>query len=234
MRICYVVVRILIIEDHPQMAAFLRQGLTESGFSVDLAANGEDGERMASSGDFSLIILDLMLPDVPGMLVCRNLRHRNVTTPVLILSALSSTGEKVSGLEAGADDYLIKPFEFEELTARVRALLRRGSASSAMTLTYSDVEMDLSQRVVDRDGQRIKLTVKEFALLEFFLRNPGVILTRSSISEKVWSMNFDPESNVIDVYVSMLRRKIEKGFKHPLIHTMIGRGYMLSQDTPNA
>lgn len=224
---------ILVIEDHPQMAAFLSQGLSESGFSVQLAGNGKDGESLAASRSFDLIILDLMLPDVSGTQICSNLRRRHVKTPILILTALSSTKDKVVNLDAGADDYLIKPFEFDELIARLRALHRRGLNGSATTLKYSDIEMDLTHRVVRRQGQKIKLTTKEFALLEYFMRNPEQVLSRANISQKVWDMNFDLDSNVIDVYISMLRRKLDRSFGHPVIQTVVGSGYVLSEKAQN-
>ena len=167
-----------------------------------------------------------------GFQVCRNLRRRRISTPILILTALSATGDKVAGLDAGADDYLQKPFEFDELLARVRALLRRGQAKEASKLKFDDLEMDLLSRTVTRAGQQIRLTAKEFALLEYLMRYPNRLLTRTSIGEHVWDMNFDSESNVIDVYVSMLRRKMDKGFSRRLIHTVIGAGYMLSLQEP--
>jgi len=224
--------RLLVIEDNPKMAALIQKGLTEQGYAVDLAHSGHDGEFMAAGEVYDAVILDLMLPDQDGLIVCRNLRRRGVHTPILMLTALSTTQDKVTGLDAGADDYLAKPFEFDELVARIRALLRRGQAREASTLNFEDIEMDLLKRTVTRAGQKIKLTAKEFALLEYFLRNPNRVLSRTAIGEHVWDMNFEPESNVIDVYVSMLRRRIDKGYDRQLIHTMIGAGYMLSTEPP--
>jgi DNA-binding response OmpR family regulator len=221
-------VHILVIEDHPQMAAFLKQGLSESGFTVQLAGNGHDGEALAVSQKFDLIILDLMLPDGSGTQICHNLRRREIKTPILILTALSSTTDKVENLNAGADDYLIKPFEFDELIARLRALHRRGANGTSTLLKYSDIEMDLAHRLVRRQGQKIRLTTKEFALLEFFMRNPEQILSRASISQKVWDISLDLDSNVIDVYISMLRRKLDRNFETPVIQTVVGSGYVLS------
>jgi DNA-binding response OmpR family regulator len=175
-----------------------------------------------------------MLPDADGVQVCRNLRRRGVKTPILILTALSNTADKVTGLEAGADDYLTKPFEFEELLARVRALLRRGQAAEAAVLRFEDLEVDLSRRTVLRSGHKIKLTSKEFSLLEHLIRHPNRVLSRASISNQVWDMELDPESNVFEVYMSMLRRKVDKSFDRPLIHTVIGSGYMLSSEPPSA
>ena len=225
--------RLLVIEDNPKMAGFVRQGFSEQGHAVDVAHRGYDGEEMAASEPYDVIILDVMLPDEDGLQVCRNLRRRGVTTPILMLTALSSTADKVTGLEAGADDYLTKPFEFEELTARVRALLRRRQAQESSLLRFEDVEMDLMSRKITRAGHRIKLTTKEFALLEYLMRNPNRVLSRTAIGEHVWDMNFDSDSNVIDVYVSMLRRKVDKDFDKRLIHTVIGAGYVLSTEAPD-
>jgi DNA-binding response OmpR family regulator len=226
--------RLLVIEDNAKMAGFIAQGLSEHGYAVDVAHTGEEGERLAAAAPYDGIILDLMLPDHNGVEICRNLRRGGMKTPILILTALSTTADKVTGLDAGADDYLTKPFEFDELIARVRALLRRGQAREASVLQFEDVEMDLVGRRVSRGGQRLNLTTKEFALLEYFMRNPNRVLTRTAIGEHVWDMNFETESNVIDVYISMLRRKIDKGFDRRLIHTVIGAGYMLSTEGSDA
>lgn len=225
--------RLLVVEDNPKMAGIIRQGLTEQGYAVDVANKGHDGEDMAASESYDAIVLDVMLPDLNGVQVCRNLRRRGVKTPVLMLTALSTTGDKIEGLDAGADDYLTKPFDFDELLARIRALLRRGQDQEASHLRFGDVEMDLLTRTVTRAGHKVKLTAKEFSLLECFLRKPNRVLTRAAIGEHVWDMNFDSDSNVIDVYVSMLRRKIDKDFDKPLIHTFIGSGYMLSLESPD-
>ncbi len=217
--------RILVIEDNPKMAGAIRQGLTEQGFNVDASHSGYEGEDLAASGAYDVILLDLMLPDRDGIDVCRNLRRREIKTPILMLTSLSGTAKKVSGLDAGADDYLTKPFEFDELVARVRALLRRGQATESVRLSYADLEIDLSRRTATREGERIKLSGKEFVLLEFMLRNPDKVLSRMTIVEKVWDMNYEPSSNVVDVYISSLRRKIDKPYGTPLIHTVIGAGY---------
>jgi len=192
--------RLLVIEDNPKTAGFICQGLSEQGYIVDVAPTGSEGERAAVTESYDLVILDIMLPDQDGIQVCRNLRRQGVKAPILMLTALSSTADKVTGLDAGADDYLVKPF---------------------------------LGRKVSRAGQRMNLTAKEFALLEYFLRNPNRVLTRTAIGERVWDMNFESDSNVIDVYVSMLRRKIDKGFDARLIHTVIGAGYVLSAEAPN-
>ena len=226
--------RLLVVEDNPKMARIIRQGLIENGYAVDIAHDGQDGEQMAATELYDAIILDVMLPGQDGMQACANLRRRRVTTPILMLTALSTTGDKVKGLDAGADDYLTKPFEFDELLARVRALLRRGHAQSGSNLTFADLEMDLLARKVTRAERKIRLTAKEFALLEYFMRNPNRVLSRTSIGEHVWDMNFDSDSNVIDVYVSMLRRKMDKGFEQRFIHTVIGTGYVLQTEEPGA
>jgi two-component system, OmpR family, copper resistance phosphate regulon response regulator CusR len=225
--------RLLVIEDNAKMAGFIAQGLSEQGYAVDVAHTGGEGESLAAAAPYDGIILDLMLPDQDGVEICRGLRRGGMKTPILILTALSTTADKVTGLDAGADDYLTKPFEFDELVARVRALLRRGQAKEASALRFEDLEMDLVGRRVARGGQRLTLTAKEFALLEYFMRNPNRVLTRTAIGEHVWDMNFETESNVIDVYISMLRRKIDKGFDRRLIHTIIGTGYMLSAEGPD-
>jgi DNA-binding response OmpR family regulator len=180
------------------------------------------------------VILDVMLPDRDGMSVCRNLRRRKVSTHVLLLTALSATAEKVNGLESGADDYLTKPFEFEELMARVRALLRRGKASAAVLLEYGGLQLDLLRREVRRDGQKIFLRAKEMAVLEILMRNAERVVDRTTIAQKVWDMNYEPSSNLIDKYVSSLRQRIDKDFAQPLIHTVVGTGYRLGRadDSP--
>ncbi|RMF10179.1 MAG: response regulator, partial [Alphaproteobacteria bacterium] len=191
-----------------------------------------DGEFLAEVNDYDLIILDLMLPKKNGITVCRELRASGVSTPVLMLTARDSVEDRVRGLDAGADDYLPKPFAFEELLARVRALLRRQSETKTPTLKLADLELDPISRRVTRAGKPIRLTTKEYALLEYLMRNAGKVLSRTLIGEHVWDMNFDPESNVIDVYISHLRAKIDKGFETPLLHTLRGQGYLLSDEAP--
>jgi DNA-binding response OmpR family regulator len=217
--------RILVIEDNPKMAGGIRRGLAEHGYAVDVSHSGYEGEVLAARTHYDVIVLDLMLPDRDGLDVCRSLRRRKVRTPILVLTALSATREKVAGLDAGADDYLTKPFEFDELVARIRALLRRGQATEAAKLAYADLEVDVTRRSVARTGVKIDLSNKEFALLEYLVRNPDRVLGRQMIAEKVWDMNYEPSSNVIDVYISSLRRKIDRDFGKPLIHTVIGIGY---------
>ena len=219
--------RILVIEDNPDMASAIQRGLREHGHSVDVAHRGFQGEELAVVEPYDLILLDVMLPDRDGVDLCRDLRRRGVTTYILMLTALSGTKEKVAGLDAGADDYLTKPFEFEELVARIRALLRRGKGSESTKLAFGGLELDLLKRRTVRDGQKIKLSAKEFALLEFLMRNPECVIDRMTIAQKVWDINYEPSSNVIDVYISSLRKKVDKGFSCPLIHTVVGAGYRL-------
>lgn len=222
--------RILVVEDHPKMAATLEKGLGEHGYVVDVRHTGFDGEDQACAEEYDLIVLDRMLPDRDGIAVCRNLRQRGVATPVLMLTALSGTQDTVDGLEAGADDYLAKPFEFQVFIARVRALLRRRTPSESIKLTYGDLTLDLAKRTCERQEQSIRLTAKEFALLEFLMRNPERVLTRTTIAERVWDMAYEPTSNVIDVYISALRRKIDRKFDSVLIHTVVGAGYQFGGD----
>ena len=217
--------RILVIEDNPKMAEAIRKGLSEHSYIVNVCHSGFEGEEAAVQNDHDVIVLDLMLPDRDGLDVCRNIRRRNVQAPILILTALSGTDQKVTGLDAGADDYLIKPFEFDELVARIRALMRRGQAGQPAELICHDLKLDLAKRSAYRGGEKIKLSAKEFALLEYLMRNTDRVLTRQGIAEKVWDMNYEPSSNVIDVYISALRKKIDRDFERPLIHTVIGAGY---------
>lgn len=217
--------RILVVEDNPRMAAAIGRGLEAQGYVVDACGSGHDAEELALSGAHDLIVLDRMLPDRDGVELCRSLRRQGIATPVLVLTALSSTAEKVSGLDAGADDYLGKPFEFEELLARVRALLRRGRATEAVRLEHGSLVIDLLRRSVTREGRPVQLSAREFALLEFLARNPERVLDRMTIAQKVWDMTYEPSSNVIDVYISQLRRKIDRGAQQPLIHTVVGVGY---------
>ena len=226
--------KILVVEDEERIAHFIEKGLQEEGHAVDLSYDGEDGSFLAEVNDYDLIILDLMLPKKNGIVVCREIRGRGVATPVLMLTARDTVEDKVRGLDAGADDYLAKPFAFEELLARVRALLRRRSESKSPVLKMADLELDPMSRRVNRSGTPIRLTTKEYALLEYLMRNPNKVLSRTLIGEHVWDMNFDPESNVIDVYVSHLRSKVDKGFDPPLIHTLRGQGYIISDEQPPA
>lgn len=226
--------RILVVEDDPDIAELIQRYLERAGHTVERLASGGPVLPRLRSDPPDLVVLDLMLPELDGLTICQAMRSNppTATLPIIMLTARSDEADRVNGLEMGADDYLTKPFEFDELVARVRALLRRGQAAESSTLKFEDVEMDLVARKVTRGDDRIKLTPKEFSLLEYFMRNPNRVLTRTAIGEHVWDMNFDTESNVIDVYVSMLRRKIDRGAERPLIHTVIGVGYVLSADKP--
>nr|BFD60137.1 response regulator transcription factor [Bdellovibrio sp. CKG001]BFD63549.1 response regulator transcription factor [Bdellovibrio sp. HM001]BFD66296.1 response regulator transcription factor [Bdellovibrio sp. HAGR004] len=226
--------RILVVEDQVKMANFLKQGLNEVGYAVDLAESGSAAESYLAQGDYDLVILDVMLPDQSGIDTARHIRRDGFEGPILMLTALSTTKDKVHGLDAGADDYLTKPYSFDELHARVRALLRRKTPSNggaSNVLKYADLELDLIQRKARRASQDISLTSKEFALLEYFMRNPERPLGRVSIAEHVWDIHFDSESNVIDVYINLLRKKIDAPFPKRLIHTVVGTGYVLKENS---
>ena len=222
--------RILVVEDNPKMSAFLLKGLTESGHQVDLAESGTSAEALTSEIDYDLIILDVMLPGQNGLDTARHLRSQDFTGPILMLTALSGTPAKVAGLDSGADDYLTKPFDFDELLARIRALTRRVTSNSHQDiLKFSDLELHVGSRKVIRDGQEIPLTSKEYLFLEYLMKNPGRVLTRTQILERVWDIHFDNNSNVIDVYINMLRKKVDAPFNKKLIHTVVGAGYVLKE-----
>ncbi|MCK9530611.1 MAG: heavy metal response regulator transcription factor [Gammaproteobacteria bacterium] len=219
--------KILIVEDEPKTGAYLNQGLQEAGFVVDLAAHGIDGQHRALSGSYDLIILDVMLPGLDGWAILQSLRAAGHQEPVLFLTARDQVSDRVKGLELGADDYLVKPFAFAELLARARTLLRRGRAREPESLQLADLELDLLRRRATRSGRRIELTAKEFALLELFLRRAGEVLSRSYIASQVWDMNFDSDTNVVEVAIRRLRAKIDDGFEPKLIQTVRGMGYVL-------
>ncbi len=227
--------KLLIIEDEPKTGEYLRQGLQEAGFAVELASNGTDGLHLASEGDHDLLILDVMLPGLNGWQVLQQLREQGHQMPVLFLSARDQVEDRVRGLELGADDYLVKPFSFAELLARVRTILRRGrSGLEATTLKVADLELDLLRRRVTRSGRRIDLTAKEFGLLELLMRRQGEVLPRSLIASQVWDMNFDSDTNVIEVAMRRLRAKVDEGFNTRLIQTVRGMGYVLEAPEPQA
>ena len=220
--------KILIVEDEPKTGEYLRQGLAEAGFVVDLAQNGTDGLHLALHGDYDLAVLDVMLPGLNGWQVLQSLRQQGLQMPVLFLTARDQVEDRVKGLEVGADDYLVKPFSFAELLARVRTILRRGrSGTESTTLRVADLELDLLRRRVSRAGKRIDLTAKEFGLLELLMRRSGEVLPRSLIASQVWDMNFDSDTNVIEVAVRRLRNKIDEGQELKLIQTVRGMGYVL-------
>lgn len=222
--------RILVVEDERKVASFIRQGLGEEGYAVDVASNGEEGLAMARNGVHDLIILDIGLPKMNGLQVLQELRRRKVTTPVLLLTVRATIEDKVLGLDAGADDYLTKPFAFQELVARVRALLRRRTEGGPAVLQFADLTLDPARHTAFRGGQKIDLTSKEFALLDYFMRNPGRVLTRTMIIEHVWDYDFDTGTNVVDVYVNYLRKKIDSDREPKLIHTIRGVGYVMKAE----
>ena len=224
--------QICLVEDEQKVAAFICKGLQEHGYKIAMAKDGATAKGLIQSSKFNLFILDVMLPDINGIDLCREIRETDSTTPILMLTALDQIQNKVAGLKAGADDYLVKPFHFSELLARIEALLRRQQATinTNHTLIFDDLKLDTWSNVVERAGQQITLTAKEYTLLELFMRNPNKILSREYIGEQVWKIDFDTGTNFIDVYVNYLRKKIEKGFKSKLIHTVIGMGYILRGD----
>ncbi len=224
--------KILVVEDEAKTGDYLTQGLAEAGYVVDLARNGVDGAHLATTEDYDLVVLDVMLPGLDGWGVLQAIRKAGRSMPVLFLTARSQVDDRVKGLELGADDYLLKPFAFSELLARVRTLLRRGRSMEPEVLRVADIELDLLRRRVVRGGRRIDLTAKEFALLELLLRRHDEVLPRSLIASQVWDMNFDSDTNVIEVAVRRLRAKIDDGFEPKLIHTVRGMGYVL--ETPEA
>jgi DNA-binding response OmpR family regulator len=219
--------RILLVEDEVKVGSFIRRALEEDSYAVDLCTNGEKAIELARASAYDLVILDIMLPGASGLEILRQLRKERMRTPVLILTARTGVDEKVKGLDSGADDYLTKPFAIEELLARVRALLRRGSGDAAGVLQVDDLVLNPVSHEVTRGGQRIELTAKEYALLEYFMRNADRVLTRAMIAEHVWNLDFDTFTNVIDVYVNYLRNKVDRGRSRRLIHTVRGSGYVL-------
>jgi len=221
--------RILVVEDEKKVASFIKRGLEEAEFTVDVAYDGEDGVQMAANATYDLILMDVMLPKKDGLSAIKEIRDQNISTPILCLTAKDTVDDIVSGLDIGSDDYLTKPFAFAELIARVRALIRRGSQDRGAELYFADLRLDPVGHKVWRDNQEIDLTSKEYALLEYFMRSPNQVLTRTMIAEHVWDYTFDSFTNIIDVYVNYLRKKIDRNFDHKLIHTVRGIGYVLKE-----
>lgn len=223
--------QILIVEDEAKIRHFLRQGLLEESYAVDTAVDGEEALYKLDINEYDLVLLDIMLPKVNGIAVCKALREKSSSPPILLLTAKDGVADKVLGLDAGADDYLTKPFSFDELTARIRALFRRGKKADATLLTIGDLSLDPATKTVKRGEQSIMLTTREYALLEYFLRNPNILLTKTQILEHVWDYNFEGLSNIVETYVKYLRKKIKTAPNAPeLIHTMRGSGYILREE----
>ena len=222
--------RVLLVEDEKKVASFIKKGLEEHGYAVDLASDGKTGLAMALDQIHDLLILDINLPEIDGLTVLGQIRGKKVVTPVLLLTVRATIEDKVIGLDTGADDYLSKPFSFEELLARVRALLRRHSESKSPVLSLADLSLDPASRQVFRGGNRIELTSKEFAILEYFLRNVGRVLTRSMIINHAWDYDYEAETNVVDVYIAYLRKKIDAPYHPKLLHTIRGTGYVMREE----
>ena len=224
--------KVLIIEDEVKTVQSLKKGLEEHQMMVEYAYDGLTGKRLAEGGSFDVIISDVVMPKMTGFELVRNLRQSGVETPILLLTAMNATDDKVTGFEAGADDYLVKPFEFKELLVRIRALARRGKEGIApkSILSFADLEMNLDAKTCHRNNKKIDLTPKEFALMEYLIRNQGRVVSKTEIAEKVWDINFDTGTNVIEVYVSYLRNKLDRPFDKKLIHTMFGLGYVLKEE----
>jgi DNA-binding response OmpR family regulator len=223
--------RILVVEDEAAIAAFLHDGLSKAGYAVDLAAHGDEALHWVSIASYDVILLDIMLPDVDGLTVCGQLRGRGVATPILMLTAREAIEDRVAGLDSGADDYLVKPFAFAELLARIRALLRREPTVTSRTLNLADLTLDTVTHEVYRNGQLVALTSKEYSILELLMRHPNQTVLRSAIAEHVWSYDFDNVTNLIDVHISALRRKLDDPYPTKLLHTVRGVGYRLSAPT---
>jgi len=219
--------RVLVVEDSRRLAGIIKRGLLEEGYAVDNAYDGEEAEYMAESAPFDLIVLDIMLPKKDGLAVCRDLRAKDVNTPILMLTAKDGVEDRVTGLDTGADDYLVKPFAFSELLARLRALLRREGQAKVQKYQVGDMALDPQSREVWRDGERLELTAKEYAILEYFMRRPNAVVTRTMLGESVWDYEFDGLSNIIDVYVRRLRRKLDREGQPSIIQTVRGAGYRL-------
>ena len=220
--------KILIVEDEPKVASFIKKGLEENNYEADIVYDGLSAEKLAQHYSYNLFILDILIPGINGLDLCKRLKKLNSNVPVLMLSALGTTDDKITGFDAGTDDYLVKPFEFRELLCRVKALLKQANHSNPPLdkLIFSDLELDLDKKIAHRGCSNIELTAKEFSLLEYFMRNSGRVLSRNDIAEKVWDISFDFGTNVVDVYVNFLRKKIDKGHDKVLIHTKVGFGYV--------
>ncbi|MFN4973083.1 MAG: response regulator transcription factor [Bacteroidota bacterium] len=222
---------VLVIEDEPKVASFIKQGLEEESVNVTVADDGNKGYALAKASDYDVIVMDVMLPHINGFDLCKMLRNDGMLTPVLMLTALNTTDEKVKGFDCGADDYLVKPFDFKELIARIKALKKRKNeiVQKAQILRVGDLTLDMDARVVKREGKRIDVTQKEYALLEYMMKNTNKVISRNDIAQHVWGVDFDTRTNVIDVYINFLRKKVDKDHKVKLIHTVIGMGYTIKE-----
>ena len=225
-------IKILLIEDEPKTVQSLKQGLEENHYTVDVAYDGLMGKQLATRTAYQLIISDIIIPGMNGLELCKSLRAEGIQTPILMLTALSTTDDKLVGFEAGADDYLAKPFDFKEFLARVKALIKRSNQTllEAQVLKFADLELDLTSKIVTRSGQKINLTAKEFQLMEYFLRNQEKVISKAEIAENIWEVEDEGSSNLIEVYVNYLRKKVDKGFPSKLIHTQFGMGYILREE----
>lgn len=221
----------MIVEDEPKVASFIKKGLEENNYEAETTYDGLLAENLARENDYNLYILDLIIPGIGGLELCKRLKKQNANIPVLMLTALGTTDDKIIGFDAGADDYLVKPFEFRELLARVKVLVKKSGLPDVQVnkLVHEDLELDLDRKLARRGNKNIELTAKEFTLLEYFMRNRGRVLSRNDIAEKVWDESFDFGSNIVDVYVNFLRKKIDKGFDSKLIHTKVGFGYVFGE-----
>jgi two-component system, OmpR family, copper resistance phosphate regulon response regulator CusR len=226
--------KILVVEDEQKVAAFLKEGLEEQGYIVDVAYDGFTGEKLGLSRDYQLILLDVIIPILNGIELCKKIKSYKPNTPILMLTALGTTDDKVTGFDSGADDYLVKPFEFKELLARIKALTKRSKNTDQgnyvpSIIKVGDLELNLDKKVAVREGREISLTAKEFALLEYLMRNKGRVVSRNDIAESVWDVNFDTGTNVVEVYMNILRKKVDRDFSGKLIHTRIGLGYVIQE-----
>lgn len=225
--------KILVVEDEPKVAHFIKSGLEEHGYAVEVAFDGGMGEKLSLSKNYDLIILDIVIPVLSGLELCKRIRQVKPGVPIIMLTALGTTEDKVTGFESGADDYLLKPFEFKELLVRVKALIRRSekvAVEPSRILSIANLQLDMDKKLAIRDGRKIFLTAKEFLLLEYFIRNKGRVLSRVELAEKIWDVTFDTGTNVVEVYINILRKKIDKDFEPKLIHTRIGLGYVLNTE----
>jgi two-component system copper resistance phosphate regulon response regulator CusR len=226
--------KVLVIEDEQQVSSFIRQGLEELDHEVEVAYDGNAGQQLALTNSYDVIVLDIVIPGINGFDLCKNVKNEKPNTPVLMLTTLSTTADKINGFDSGADDYLLKPFEFAELTARIKALSRRPNLQNSPNqniLVYDNLKLDIDRKVAERSKKTIKLSAKEFSLLEYFMKNADRVISRAELADKIWDIKFETGTNVVEVYMNMLRNKIDRDFEPKLLHTRIGLGYVLSNET---